>query len=163
MQSCPNCLNLCPDSAPRCFYCEAPLSRAPGETAADSAERWSQRVSMPSPPAARREAKPGRRLVAVLVTYTWRKEGQFFPVYEGRNLIGLGDECDIRVPEDAALRPIHAIVAFQDSFFAGDIAGEGVEVNGVTLRRQIIGVANHSRIRTASTEWLLAIVDPALL
>ena len=46
-----------------------------------------------------------RKIVGILVTYSWTPEGQVFPVREGRNFIGRDRECEICVPDDNSFRP----------------------------------------------------------
>src|SRR5206468_10214993 len=55
----------------------------------------------------------GRRIVGVLVTYTWKPEGQLFALREGRNLIGRDpDQCEIAVPDDSALSARNTIISY---------------------------------------------------
>lgn len=143
-----------------CVYCQESLVRPAG-----TANPWAQRIfipaaagSRPSPPLSH------RRTIAVLVTYTWNDQGQVYPIREGRNLIGRGEECEVRLEEDATLPPVSAFITFDKGFFAGDIAGgAGTSVNGETLRQQVRTLPDRSRIRTGKTDWLFAIVDPALM
>ncbi|MGH8574740.1 MAG: hypothetical protein ACREX8_19550, partial [Gammaproteobacteria bacterium] len=59
-----------------------------------------------------------RRIVGVLITYTWRPEGQLFPIREGKNFIGAGDvsseptprKCEILIDADARMSSEHALI-----------------------------------------------------
>ena len=58
-------------------------------------------IAPPSPKAA--GVVGGRRIVGVLVTYSWHREGQIFPVREGRNFLGGDPSCDIAIDADTHL------------------------------------------------------------
>lgn len=106
----------------------------------------------------------GRRVVAVLVTYSWKPEGQIFPIREGRNLIGRGEECDIRIPEDAMLSQVNTHITFRQNFTLGDMVSmSGTDLNGTPVEEQFRPIENLSRIRAGATNLLFVIVDPALL
>src|ERR1035438_6691929 len=55
-----------------------------------------------------------RRITGVLVTFTWRREGQLFPLYEGKNRIGSGRaadrRCDVQISTDPTLSREHALI-----------------------------------------------------
>ena len=59
-----------------------------------------------------------RRIVAIMISYTWHPEGEVYPVREGRNYIGadrIGDDpshryCDIHVPDDEKMSGRHALI-----------------------------------------------------
>lgn len=104
-----------------------------------------------------------RKIVAVLITYSWKPEGQLFPIREGRNLIGSGETCDIRITEDPALSSVNSHITFRQSFTLGDMVSmSGTELNGEPVEEQFRPIANYARIRTGSTMWLLVILDETL-
>jgi Inner membrane component of T3SS, cytoplasmic domain len=104
-----------------------------------------------------------RKVVGILVTYSWKPEGQVFPVREGRNLIGRGEECDIRLPEDPMLSQVNSHVTFRQSFVLGDMVSmSGTDLNGEPVEEQFRPLKNYARIRTGSTHWTFVIVDPVL-
>jgi hypothetical protein len=106
----------------------------------------------------------GRKVIAILVTYSWKREGQVFPVREGRNLIGRGDECDIRVPEDAMLSQVNSHITFRQNFVIGDMVSmSGTDLNGAPVEEQFRPLDNHAVIRTGSTHWHFVIIDPTIL
>jgi hypothetical protein len=51
-----------------------------------------------------------RRLTGVLVTFRWRLQGELFPLYEGRNIIGSSDSCDVHVETDKMMSGEHAVI-----------------------------------------------------
>ena len=104
-----------------------------------------------------------RKILAVLVTYSWKPEGQVFPVREGRNLIGRGEECDIRVLDDPMLSQVNSHVTFRQSFVLGDMVSmSGTDLNGEPVEEQFRALGNYAEIRTGSTHWLFVVIDPAL-
>jgi len=107
---------------------------------------------------------PARRVIAVLVTYSWKPEGQVFPIREGRNLIGRGDECDVKIPDDAMLSSVNSHITFRQSFTMGDMVSMGgTYLNGEVVEEQFRPLSNLSTIRAGSTQLLFVIVDPKLL
>jgi hypothetical protein len=105
-----------------------------------------------------------RKVIAILVTYSWKPEGQIFPVREGRNLIGRGPECDIHVPEDPMLSQVNSHITFRQNFVLGDMVSmSGTDLNGSPLEEQFRPLDNHAAIRTGSTRWHFVIVDPDIL
>ena len=104
-----------------------------------------------------------RRIIAILITYSWAPGGQLFPVREGRNLIGRGEECEIRIPEDPMLSQVNSHITFRQSFVLGDMVSmSGTDLNGEPVEEQFRPLENHAQIRTGSTHWTFVIIDPAL-
>jgi hypothetical protein len=120
-------------------------------------------VVQASPPAtAPAEKKRVRRIVGVLITYTWRPEGQIFPIREGRNLIGRNpDKCDIVVTEDAHLSEVNSHITFRRSFTVGDMVSmSGTDLNGAPVEETYVRLPNYSTIRTGATQWTFIEVQP---
>jgi hypothetical protein len=115
-------------------------------------------------PAPAPHAAPARKVVAVLVTYSWKPDGQLFPVREGRNLIGRGEECDIRIPDDPMLSQTNSHITFRQNFVLGDMVSmSGTDLNGQPVEEQFRPLENHAHIRTGSTHWHFVIIDPAIV
>jgi urease beta subunit len=121
-------------------------------------------VVQATPPAAATvaEKKPVRRIVGVLITYTWKPEGQIFPIHEGRNLIGRNpDKCDIVVKEDAHLSEVNSHITFRRSFTVGDMVSmSGTDLNGAPVEETYVRLPNYSTIRTGSTHWTFIEAQP---
>jgi hypothetical protein len=119
-----------------------------------------------SPPAASSAAtadkKPVRKIVGVLITYTWRPEGQIFPIREGRNLIGRNpDKCDIVVTEDAHLSEVNSHITFRRSFTVGDMVSmSGTDLNGAPVEETYVRLPNYATIRTGATHWTFIEAQP---
>ncbi len=62
-----------------------------------------------------------RRIVGVLVSYSWRPEGQLYPVRQGRNYIGAHNHEDrtleVHIPEDVCMSQSHAVIMVQSGEF----------------------------------------------
>jgi hypothetical protein len=54
-----------------------------------------------------------RRLVALLVTYSIRPQGDCFPVYEGKNFIGRGISANVSVPTDTKMSERHLSILYR--------------------------------------------------
>lgn len=102
-----------------------------------------------------------RKIVGVLVTYSWKPDGQIFPVREGRNLIGRGEECDIRIPDDPMLSQVNTHITFRRNFVVGDMVSMGgTDLDGEPIEEQFKPLANYARLRTGSTQWTFVVLAP---
>lgn len=76
----------------------------------------------------------GRKLVALLVCYDMNPCGELFPVYEGRNIIGRKQSCDIRIGGDGQVSSEHLVILYREVegiFWAIDNhSSNGTFVNG---------------------------------
>lgn len=109
-------------------------------------------------------AAPARRVLAVLVTYSWKPEGQVFPIREGRNLIGRGEECEVCLPEDTSLSQVNTHITYRQNFTIGDaVSMNGTDLNGQPVEEQYRTLTNLSLIRAGSTQFIFVVVDPLLL
>jgi hypothetical protein len=103
-----------------------------------------------------------RKIVGVLVTYSWRDQGQIFPVLEGRNRIGSDpNECDIAIPQDDTLSKINSHIVFRKTFTIGDeVSMGGTDVDGEPVETAFVPLHNYARIRTGSTHWTFIAIQP---
>lgn len=104
----------------------------------------------------------GRRMVAVVVTYTWKPEGQLFAVFEGRNYIGKDPDCEIRLIADQTMSGKHAAIFYRSrAFFITDEKSmNGTFVNGVEAPLTGIPIGNYDEIRTGATVWKFIVIEP---
>ena len=104
----------------------------------------------------------GRKIVGVLITYSWSDQGQIFPVCEGRNRIGSDPaQCDIAIPQDDTLSAINSHIVFRKSFTIGDdVSMGGTDVDGEPVEIAFVPLRNYARIRTGSTHWTFIAVEP---
>lgn len=115
--------------------------------------------SQPAPP---RPAQPGsRRIVAMLVTYTWQSQGQIFPVCEGRNYLGRDADCEICMEADPQMSGHHSAIYYRGGNF--EITDEG-SMNGVLVNgtyapvRGSLPLENNVIIKTGATTWRFIVI-----
>lgn len=141
-----------------------PVVNRPAPPAAAPGRRMTVFAPPPTDTAAEAQAPrvTQRKIVGVLITYSWRPDGQMFPVREGRNLIGRGGECEIQVPEDNTLSNVNTHVTFRKSFTVGDMVSmSGTDVNGVPIEEQFVTLESGARLRTGSTHWTFLAIPTA--
>jgi hypothetical protein len=110
----------------------------------------------PSPP----PLSTGRRIVGILITYSWRPEGQLFPLREGRNLIGRDPECEVCVPEDQTMSGRNSHITFRQNFVIGDLVSMmGTDLNGVPIEEQFKSLGNYAQIRAGSTSFTFIMIQ----
>jgi hypothetical protein len=107
------------------------------------------------------QAPGGRRVVGVLVTYSWLKSGSIHPVCEGRNYIGRSEECEIRIKDDPDMSARHATIVCRDGQFT---IQDETSMNGTYLGKDAVQdrekLANYASIRTGRTEWRFVQLHP---
>lgn len=110
----------------------------------------------------RRPATAPRKIVGVLITYSWSEQGQVFPVFEGRNRIGSdAAQCEIAIPQDETLSAINSHIIFRKSFTVGDdVSMGGTDVDGEPVETAFVPLRNYAKIRTGSTHWTFIAVEP---
>ncbi|HEX4966508.1 MAG TPA: FHA domain-containing protein [Thermoanaerobaculia bacterium] len=105
---------------------------------------------------------PGmRRIVAVLVTYTWRADGEMFAVREGRNYLGSSLECEIHLASDPQMSARHATILYRgkDFWIDDEKSMNGTYVNGEVIEEKQ-RLSDHATIRTGATVWHFVILAP---
>jgi hypothetical protein len=105
---------------------------------------------------------PARKIIGVLITYSWQEQGQVFPVLEGRNLIGKDPaQCDICIPQDATLSAVNTFITFRRQFLIGDkVSMSGTDVDGEPIETEFVPLRNYAKIRTGSTYWTFVSIQP---
>ncbi len=107
------------------------------------------------------EGTPPRRVVGVLVTYTWQPQGEVFLVREGSNLLGSSSECEIRVSADPRMSTRHACIVHRPGGFWID---DEKSMNGTLLDGEPVQekrrLPESAVIRTGETIWRFAALEP---
>ncbi len=105
---------------------------------------------------------PSRKIVGVLITYSWQDQGQIFPILEGRNLIGKDpDQCDICIAQDQTLSAVNTFITYRRHFIIGDkVSMSGTDVNGEPIETEFVPLHNYAKIRTGSTHWTFVAIQP---
>ena len=109
-------------------------------------------------------AGPGvRRIVGILITYTWTQEGQIFPLREGRTVIGRDASCDVAIPQDSLLSGRHASVIVRERRFWIDdensMNGTQVDGHAVVDKHEL---ASTAALRVGATDLLFLAVPTAV-
>jgi hypothetical protein len=102
-----------------------------------------------------------RKIVGVLVTYSWNSEGQIYPIREGRNFIGRDKDCEVCIPEDQTLSGKNSHITYRQNFVVGDLVSmAGTDLDGVPIEEQFHSLANYATIRAGSTYFTFIAVEP---
>ena len=102
-----------------------------------------------------------RKIVGVLVTYSWSPEGHIFPIREGRNLIGRDRECEVCVADDQTISGRNSHITFCQNFIIGDLVSmTGTDVDGVPIEEQFRSLANYPTVRAGSTYFTFIAITP---
>ena len=102
-----------------------------------------------------------RKIVGILVSYSWAPEGHIYPVREGRNFIGREKDCEICVPEDKTLSAHNSHITYRQNFVVGDMVSmTGTDVDGVPIEEQFRSLVNYATIRAGSTYFTFIAIKP---
>jgi hypothetical protein len=121
----------------------------------------SQPLAGPAPSSAPRPAQPGtRRIVALLVTYTWQSQGQVFPVYEGRNYLGRDADCEICLESDTQISGHHSAIFYRGEIFeiTDEKSMNGTFVDGKSVPLTGMPLENNALIKTGATTWRFIVI-----
>lgn len=173
-----------------CPYCEAEEKSKQRsfrkETPSSSAGRKT-RVGIPPAQGSGRETKvmgPGvtpapvgpagggdpRRIMGVLISYTWNPSGDLYAVREGKNFIGSEkvssdashQECDIQVPFDTKMSSEHALILCRHGRY--EIIDQA-STNGTFLDETLLPanqsneLSNYAAIKTGDTLWTFVKIE----
>ena len=133
-----------------------PVSQSGGRPRANTVFRAVPDGDQTAPPSLQ-----GRKIVGILVTYSWSPEGQVFPVREGRNFIGRDKDCEICVPEDQTMSGRNSHITFRQNFVVGDMVSmTGTDVNGTPIEEQFHALGNYATLRAGSTYFTFIVIKP---
>jgi hypothetical protein len=123
--------------------------------------------------AVRPDPYDNRKIVGVLATYTWRAEGQLFPVREGRTHIGAGNikqdtehrQVEVYCPSDDLLSEDHAEILRQAGrFYIRDLSStNGTFLNGSAdpiVPETPVELPNNAEIKTGKTVFTFLKIEP---
>lgn len=116
-----------------------------------------------------------RRIVGIIITYSWKPAGELFEIRLGKNYIGRdkvgrapGDPgCDIQIP-DPKMSSSHALVLCRELREGGEVKFDLIDQessNGTYLNDKLIGLIgetltdDYAKIRTGSTVWTFIKID----
>jgi hypothetical protein len=103
-----------------------------------------------------------RKIVGILVTYSWTPEGQIFPIREGRNFIGRDKDCEVCISEDQTLSGRNSHITYRQNFVIGDLVSmTGTDLDGVPIEEQFRSLGNYATIRAGATYFTFIAVKPS--
>jgi hypothetical protein len=155
-----------------CPYCKADRNSSPG----------TQVKRAPEPPARDQAAATaatrvhgetrmaGRPLAGVVFTFSWRRTGQLFPLYAGRNYAGTvpmtreGQRTEILLTEDPGMSGTHFLILYQQDTGQYRIVDEnstnGTFVNGEPIDSKGIELPDDAQILAGNTLFIFKKVRP---
>jgi pSer/pThr/pTyr-binding forkhead associated (FHA) protein len=146
-----------------CPYCRAEKSVRVRTTGFKT--RVERPADDPERPAGDKAAgERARRITGVLVTFSWRREGQLFPLYEGKNLIGSGSaadrRCDVQISTDPTLSREHALIRClgDDCEIFDQKSENGTHMNDRRVPVHGMPLENGARIKTGATIWVFQMI-----
>lgn len=99
--------------------------------------------------------------MGVLVTYTWKPEGEVFLVREGSNFLGSSSECEIRISGDPRMSSRHASIVHRPGGFWID---DEKSMNGTFVDGELVKekrpLPESAVIRTGGTVWRFTALEP---
>jgi hypothetical protein len=111
-----------------------------------------------------------RPITGALITYSWRPEGQLFPIRAGKNFVGRGEigseavqrNCDVLVTQDEQMSGEHALILCQQGKhqIIDQMSSNGTFLNGqMLMANQTTELGNYATIQTGRTMWTFIKVD----
>lgn len=104
-----------------------------------------------------------RKLEGWLVSFTMDPAGVDFKLYEGKNLVGRGSECDIKLIGDSKVSSKHALIVFRgpESVFTDEFASNPSFINEqrVALGDRV-ALQDGDRIKMGDHEFIFRKVNP---
>lgn len=109
-----------------------------------------------------------RRILGILVTFSWKNQGEIFLIREGKNYAGSGEEMDIQITADDEMSREHMLIRClktksmsQDYIY--QISDEK-STNGVYLNEELVPVngtelPNNATIQTGATIWTFIMIQ----
>jgi hypothetical protein len=105
-----------------------------------------------------------RKIVGVLITYTWRPEGELFPVREGKNFIGSGKvssdashrNCEVQIPQDGRMSSEHALILCRHGQYEiiDQASSNGTFLGDeMLMSNQSTKLPDYAEIKTGDTLW----------
>ena len=145
----------------RAINSPVPVPTQPGSAQASRVRAPTEFRAIPNFAAETPAVSRDRKIVGLLVSYTWAPEGRIYPVREGRNFIGREKDCEICVPEDTTLSAHNTHITFRQNFVVGDMVSmTGTDVDGVPIEEQFRSLPNYATIRAGSTYFTFIVVKP---
>lgn len=94
-----------------------------------------------------------RKLVGFLVSYTLNPQGKSFKLYEGKNLIGTDQTCDITISNDPGISGKHVTILYRSGKFRfkDEFSTNATFINGVEAEEGYL--ENNDIVRIGKTRF----------
>lgn len=89
----------------------------------------------------------GRRVAGVLISYSNNPAGEVYKVYEGKNVIGKSNECDIAFSNDEFMSRNHLLIQYIEAKGTFRAADQGSS-NGTYINGQVYVLGDVIEIKT---------------
>jgi len=127
VSGCPSCGYPLKESDKKCPNCGSPVYQPAPTVNIDYVESTGATVI------AGRQAETGKMLAGFLVSYSSNPYGEYFPVYEGRNLVGRGKDVNIHIDGDSEISDHHFSILYRAKEkkykFKDELSSNGTVVN----------------------------------
>jgi len=104
-----------------------------------------------------------RKLTGFLVTYSHVSNGEFFPVYEGKNMIGRAASCNACIQGDSAVSEKHVSILYRavdrKFKFKDEQSSNGTFINGALIDEGEL--KNFDLIRVGNTSLVFIEIPPS--
>ena len=104
-----------------------------------------------------------RKLTGFLVSYTHAPNGEFFPVYEGKNVIGRAASCNASIQGDSAVSERHVSILYRavdrKFKFKDEQSSNGTFINGALIDEGEL--KNFDRIQVGNTSLVFIEIPPS--
>jgi hypothetical protein len=122
--------------------------------------------SGPSPafvPSPDRHVGGGRRIHAVLTTYSWSNMGELFVIRDGRNYVGSGNVatennamCDVLIGNDGRMSSAHFLILYQGGrpLISDLLSLNGTTVDGQPIDGRGLELADNAVIKAGDTAFV---------
>ena len=97
-----------------------------------------------------------------LVSYSFDPSGEFFPLREGRNIVGSGTEADVVIARDAAMSRSHfeVMIRNQTILIADNGSMNMTKVDGQEIWRNSVNAQHGSLVQAGKSTFIFVLVPP---
>ena len=160
LHQCPECGYPARPGEPECAMCGAGMSEVKEEQVNNPSSPESFKsgtfIQVTGVPHKDKISKERRKLIGFLVTYSNSPNGDFFPVYEGKNYIGRASSCHANIQGDSSISEKHMSILYRavdcKIKFKDEQSSNGTYVNGELLDEGEL--KNFDKIRVGATQLL---------
>ena len=144
---------------PRVFH-RPPAPTPPPQSSGKPTVFSDPNVKLPAPPSLP-PSLAQRKMVGVLISYSWNPDGEIYPLREGRNFIGRDADCEVCIAMDPTMSGKNSHITYRNNFVVGDMVSMlGTYLGQTPIEEQFLSLPNYSKIRAGSTDFIFIAVNP---